>query len=158
MGFNCVPKEAKILTSFKEITVIMNTIIYIRLFQMKWKEKASRTISCSRALPKEAGRDDEFLLCESEQRPSSFLRCAYFLNYIIQKEFHSICFIGDNSLVLWSYYKSQLHKHNRCETIRHTCKIRMTLLVQTFSLFFVCQFHMLIFVTTSFITLVFFHC
>lgn len=73
--------------------------------------------------------DDEFLLYEREQRTSSFLRCTHFFNYIIQKEFHPICFVGDNLLVLRSYYKSQLHKHNRCETIKHTWKIRMTLLV-----------------------------
>lgn len=73
--------------------------------------------------------EDEHLLYEREQLTTSFLHCAHFLNYIIQKEFHSICFIGDNLLVLWSYYKSQLHKHNRCETIRRTWKIKMTLLV-----------------------------
>lgn len=104
--------------------------------------------------------DAEFLLCEREQRTNSFLQCAYFLNCIIQKGFHSICFIGDNLLVLWSYYKSQLHKHNGCETIRHTCKIRMTIGLNVQAVFHVPVSHtvknMLILLTTSFVTLVLF--
>lgn len=48
MGINSVAKEPKTLTNFNEIAVIMNIIIYIRLFKTKSKEKPRRTSSCLR--------------------------------------------------------------------------------------------------------------